>query len=233
MSIYKNENFITGQIAVYKTDKKLVEFIDQLNPAPLQDYAAIHAGVTRPCINAEGRRVYSNIGIVVQNYGDKQDGKSIRAKANISPEEALYVALNSQGAVMGLLPVFEYKTMKIFGEADNYGYSHVTHLRIVKHPAIDQDGTPRRYAWEISVENGKGRKGHNKQGGTYCISGSYLKEKQVSVFLSELDFYKMTCALQRYITQWENAYAPKLIRDARAIKEAERTAFAETRQGGQ
>ena len=35
--------YISRQIAVYKTDKKLVELTDKLNPAPLELYARIHA----------------------------------------------------------------------------------------------------------------------------------------------------------------------------------------------
>ena len=44
----QGQDRITGQIAVHKTDKKLLEFIDGLNLAPLHDYAAIHAGAVRP-----------------------------------------------------------------------------------------------------------------------------------------------------------------------------------------
>ena len=228
MSVYNDDSLIMGQIAVYKTDKKLVEFIDQLNAAPIQDYAAVHAGTVRPTQTAEGKRIYSNIGIVVQNYGNKENGKSIRAKANISPEEALFIALKCQSFV----PMFDFKTMKIYGEPDGAGYALVTHLHIVRHPDVGTDGEARRYPWEISVENGKGKKGYNKQGGTYCVSGSYVKEKQVSIYLSELDFFKMTCALLRFITQWENAHAPKLIREGRLAREASWAAYAKSQRNG-
>ena len=229
MSVYNNDSLILGRIAVYKTDKKLVEFIDQLNPAPIQDYAAVHAGSVRPTTSTDGKRIYSNIGIVIQNYGKKENGKSIRAKANISPEEAMYIALKCQRFVSE----FEFKTTKIFGEPDASGYSHVTHLNIIRHPDIAKDGEAWRYPWEISVENGKGKKGHNKQGGTFCVSGTYVKEKQVSIYLSELDFFKMSCALSRFITQWENAHAPKLIREGRLAREASWAAYAKGQRNGQ
>ena len=37
------QNYISRQITVYKTDKKLIEFIDKLKPAPTDFYAHIHS----------------------------------------------------------------------------------------------------------------------------------------------------------------------------------------------
>ena len=37
--------YISRQISVYKTDKKLVEFLDKLKPAPTDYYAHIHSFV--------------------------------------------------------------------------------------------------------------------------------------------------------------------------------------------
>ena len=62
---YISREFISRQISVYKTDKKLVELIDKLNPAPLELYAHIHA---RGDDAGDNRRVYSNIGIILQDY---------------------------------------------------------------------------------------------------------------------------------------------------------------------
>ena len=41
------QNYISRQITVYKTDKKLIEFIDKLKPAPTDFYAHIHSSEIR------------------------------------------------------------------------------------------------------------------------------------------------------------------------------------------
>ena len=84
-----NDNgYISRQISVYKTDKKLVELIDKLNPAPLELYAHIHA---RGDDTGDNRRVYSNIGIILQDYSAGTGQNTRRATANLLPSEVAYI----------------------------------------------------------------------------------------------------------------------------------------------
>jgi hypothetical protein len=124
MNDNQNQERITGQIAVHKTDKKLLEFIDGLNYAPVQDYAAIHAGAVRP-FEKEGQRVYSVIRLVAQDYSRK-DENSVRARANIAPEEAIYIA----EAIKSGVKDFKFEAVKIFGNSDTQGFCPMTKLWI-------------------------------------------------------------------------------------------------------
>ena len=203
---------ITGQIAVHKTDKKLVEFIDNLNPAPLHDYAAIHAGTVRP-YEKDGQRIYSVIRIVAQDYSRKGE-HSVRAKANIAPEEALYIAERIKAGVKD----FKFEAVKIFGNPDNQGYCPMTKIWINRSEKT-ADGETMTRPWKVDIENGKGRKAHGKNGGAYCQGGSYVLEKKVFLNFSDYEFFKLLSAVERYIRVWEIVHGAKLVREGRPARD--------------
>ena len=106
------KNYISRQISVYKTDKKLVEFIDKLKPAPAEYYAHIHSFGDK---DESGVKQISCIGITLQNYTNGT-GKNIkRVSANISPYEAEYIFNQLQNAVQE----FNFQQEKIFGTLTN------------------------------------------------------------------------------------------------------------------
>ena len=67
MSQYRIQN----QIAVYKTNKKLVEFNDKLKAAPVEYYGHIHAQGEK--LN-DGSRPRSCIGMILQDYSKGTGG---------------------------------------------------------------------------------------------------------------------------------------------------------------
>ena len=201
------QNYISRQIAVYKTDKKLVELVDKLNPAPLELYAHIHAHGDDA---EDGRRVYSNIGVVLQDYSSGTGTNTKRATANLLPDEALYIFSRVQNGV----ETFEFHTDKIFGQPDKDGRSQVTKLT-VKRANIGSDGKTRRFPWYIEIENGTGIPAKTQIGGTYCQPGSFVSAVKLFANLNDLDFFKLFCRASQYITAWELANAPALIRQAR------------------
>ena len=205
---------ITGQIAVHKTDKKLLEFIDSLNPAPVQDYAAIHAGATRP-YEVNGQRVYSVIRIVAQDYSRKGE-LSTRVKANIAPEEALYIAEQTKHGVKE----FKFEAVKIFGNPDSDGYCPMTKLWISRSETTG-DGEILTRPWKVDIENGKGMKVSGKNGGAYCQIGTYVLEKKVYLNFTDLEFFKLMCAVERYVCIWEVVHGAKLLKDGRAARDAQ------------
>ena len=203
---------ISGQIAVHKTDKKLLEFIENLNLAPVQDYAAIHAGVVRPC-EKDGQRVYSVIRLVAQDYSRKGE-PSVRVKVNISPEEALYIAHMLKTGVQD----FKFEAIKIFGNPDKGGYCPMTKLWINRNATTDS-GEAIKYPWKVDIENGRGRKAQGKNGGAYCLGGSYVLDKKVFLNFTDYEFFKLFCAVERFITVWEMVHGAKLIKDGRAARD--------------
>ena len=108
------QNYISRQITVYKTDKKLIEFIDKLKPAPTDFYAHIHSFGDK---DEEGVKQTSCIGIVLQDYSKGTVKQTIRVMANISPDEAEYILTQLQNKVSN----FELKQEKIFGTPDKQG----------------------------------------------------------------------------------------------------------------
>jgi hypothetical protein len=217
MSENRQADRITGQIAVHKTDKKLLEFIDSLNLAPMQDYAAIHAGAVRP-FEKDGQRVYSVIRIVEQDYSRKGE-PSVRVKANIAPEEALYIAEMVKSGVKD----FKFEAVKIFGNPDNNGFCPMTKLWINRSETTNT-GEALNRPWKVDIENGKGKKAHAKNGGAFCQSGSYILEKKVFLNFTDYEFFKLLCAVERYISIWEMVHGAKLIKEGRAERDKQYTA---------
>ncbi len=201
------QNYISRQISVYKTDKKLVELLDKLNSAPFDSYAHIHA---QGDDDGSGRRTYSNIGIVVQDYSAGKGTNTKRATGNLTPDEVQYIFSRVQNGVS----TFDFHTDKIFGTPNDQGYASVTKLSI-KRADIGSDGKPRRYPWYVEIENGKGKPQKTQIGGTFCQQGSYVSETKVFANLSDLDFYKLFCHAVSYIQAWELSTAPAMIRQAR------------------
>jgi hypothetical protein len=209
---HQTQDRITGQIAVHKTDKKLLEFIDNLNPAPMQDYAAIHAGAVRP-YEKDGQRVYSVIRIVAQDYSRKGE-PSVRAKANIAPEEALYLYETIKSGAKD----FNFEAVKIFGSPDKQGFCPMTKLWISRSETT-HSGEALTRPWKVDIENGKGRKAHGKNGGAFCQSGSYVLEKKAFLNFTDCEFFKLLCAVERYIRIWEMVHGAKLLKDGRSARD--------------
>jgi hypothetical protein len=210
----QTQDRITGQIAVHRTDKKLLEFIDGLNSAPLQDYAAIHAGVVRP-YEKDGQRVYSVIRIVAQDYSRKGE-PSVRAKVNIAPDEAFYITEMVRNGVKD----FKFEAVKIFGNPDNKGFCPMTKLWISRSETT-ADGEALNRPWKVDIENGKGRKANGKNGGSYCQSGSYVLDKKVFLNFTDYEFFKLMLAVERYIHLWEIINGSKLIKAGREMRDTQ------------
>lgn len=207
-----NDNsYISRQISVYKTDKKLVELIDKLNPAPLNLYAHIHAHGDD---TGDTRRMYSNIGIILQDYSAGTGKNTKRATANLLPSEVAFIFNQVRLGVVQ----FDFHTDKIFGTPDASGRSLVTKLTI-KRANVGLDGKPRRYPWYIEIENGTGIPQKTQIGGTYCQANSFVSGTKVFANLNDLDFFKLFCDADKYVTAWELAHAPGLIRNARKVIE--------------
>ena len=79
-----------------------------LKDTPEKSYAHIHAQADEA---PDGRKIYSNIGIVLQDYSAGTGDSTVRVTANISPDEAQYIHSRAQACV----EKFEFAASKIFG----------------------------------------------------------------------------------------------------------------------
>lgn len=149
------------QIAVYKTDKALLELVDSLKPAGASYPAHIHAS------GEEDEEGYSLIRLQMVDYSAGTGQKSVSVYANISPDEALYL----YSRIFSGVQTFFMSRQKIFGEAKKEGYANVTKLMVSRYET-DSAGKKRAYPWSVQIQNGIGIKGKNSNGGTYCKKDS-------------------------------------------------------------
>lgn len=210
------QNYISRQITVYKTDKKLIEFIDKLKPAPTDYYAHIHSFGDK---DEDGVKQISCIGITLQDYTAGTGENIKRVTANISPDEAEYIYIQIKNGVTE----FSFAQEKIFGEPDQNGKSKVTKLRILR-ASHGSDGKPRKYPWYVEVANGTGEKAKTEKGGIFIKSNSYQEDKKVYLNLNDIDFFKLFSRVSKYIIAWEATVAPHIIMSGKqAIAEAQET----------
>lgn len=199
--------YISNQIAVYKTNKVLVEFRDKLKVASLANYAHIHADGEKA---DDGTRRTSLIGILMKDYSKGTGDNAITVKANISPEEMRFLFSRLKAG----FPVIDFKQDKIFGSPDAKGYSQVTKLRLARLEK-DSKGNIRNYPWYIEIENGNGIAVKNNNGGTYIKSNSFVSLAKTYANLSDLDIFKLLGRTDAYIDAWEKTIGPKLITQAK------------------
>ena len=109
-----DNGWIQNQIAIYMTNKKLVEFNDKLKPAPIEYYGHIHAQGEKL---EDGSRPRSCIGMVLQDYSNGTGDKTVRVMANLSPEFFPYALSRAEQGVER----FEFTEEKIFGKPDEKG----------------------------------------------------------------------------------------------------------------
>lgn len=205
-----NEPYVSTQISVLKTDRKLVAFYDKLRFAPASNYAQIHA-------NGEylenNRKVRSLIGLKVLDYSNGTGpNQTVTTKANISPDEAEFILSRLTAG----FPTFEFRQDKIFGNRDQEGYSPVTKLRITR-AVEDYRGTPLRIPWRIEIENGRGIAVQNSSGGTYMQKDSFQSRVKASINVSDLDMFKLMNRVVRYVHMWEATVSPVLIRNGKQL----------------
>lgn len=187
----------SAQIAVYKTDKALLELSDSLKPACRLFPAHMHASGEKA---EEGER--SLIRLNMLDYSKGTGENTVSVFANISPEEARYI----YSALFNHLLDFEYVQDKIFGEPNEEGYSFVTKLQIRRYET-DSQGKKRNYPWFVEIQNGKGIADVNSNGGTYCRKNSYFCEKAVKLFICDRDMFVLFCRANSYIDVFEQEIA--------------------------
>lgn len=189
---------VSGQIAVYKTAKALLELSDSLKPASHLFPAHIHAAGEKA---ENGERSLIRLNMLDYSAPGNQ-AESIYVYANISPEETIYI----YSALFSHLLDFDFPQDKIFGEPDENNYSIVTKLQIKRYDT-DKQGQKRTYPWYVEIQNGIGIAVKNANGGTYCQKDSYICEKTVHLFINDKDMFGLFRKANAYICVFEAEYA--------------------------
>ena len=97
---------------------------------------------------------------------------------------------------------------------DKDGYAQVTKFKLIR-ATKDAKGNVRKLPWYIEVENGKGIPVQNANGGTYMKPNSFVSTGKAYANMSDLDLYECLSRVGSYISCWEMAMAPYLIKKAK------------------
>lgn len=187
-----DKNYITSQIDVYKNQDRLLEFLDKLQPAPIQYYGHIHADNHT---DAGGFRRISCIGLHAKL--GKEDS-AVDVDANILPFEAdlLYrKALICPKA-------FEFKSIKKYDSPltkatyeKPLGGGNVKGANlIITRKSTDHHGAPLNNPWTVTIEN-------------FLYKGG---KRSVTVWLSDRDFTRCLYSVTHFVQMWEVAKGWKL-----------------------
>lgn len=193
---------VSNQIAVVKTDKALLELVDKLKPAGRRFPAHLHAACED---DEDGER--SLICMQAVDYSKGTGKKSVSVYANISPDEAQYI----YSRVFCGMETFVFSQDKIFGDKNKDGYAKMTKLYITRSPR-SKDGKAMERPWYVNIRNGMGIPKKNSKGGTYCESGSFVNDKEVSLNLKDAEFFRLFCRADAWIRAFEQEYSFRMRR---------------------
>ena len=212
------KEYITNQIAVYKTNKKLIEFKDKLRYSSILKYAHIHSYGEK---DDKGRNINSNIGMLLQDYSNGTGDNTVKVEFNIAPSDVKFIFSRLKIGQAN----FELKQDKISPITNEQGKNFVSKL-IIKRATVGPDGKTRIYPWTISVENGYGEAAKAETGGTYIKPNSYKKEKSVFININDIDLFKLLDSSNTFIEVWEKHYGEVLLemkeRTLSAMKDEEK-----------
>lgn len=203
------QNIPTDQICKLQNDKKLISFHDRLRAALPTNYGQLHC---KGEYSENNRKVNSLIGVSIQDYSNGTGERNIITHFNLAPEQVQFFLTR---ITAGFLE-YEWNTSKIFGEADQNGYSTAQQFIISRHSRTT-NGQEMKNPWRVQIVNGRGIKAFNKNGGSYIRSGSFVTEKTAFIQLTDMDLYQLLKRVDAYITQWENCIATPLFTNGKQL----------------
>lgn len=207
-----NQNYqqqSSNQICKIQTNRKLIALYDKLRYAAWTNYAQLHA-------NGEymenGRKVNSLIGVTIQDYSNGTGNQNIITQFNLKPEQIQFFLTRISAGFQD----FEWPNEKIFGDPDAEGYSPAQKFFISRHP-YDKDGKAMNRPWFIHIQNGKGIKLKNPNGGSYMQAQSFKPQKTAFIRLLDDEIFSLFKRADSYITNWEASIAPSLIQNGKQM----------------
>lgn len=200
----KEKNFgPSHQIHIYQTSKKLLEFTNKLVVTDIDSYAHVHS-------QGGGGSIPSRIGLQLQDYSAGKGEANIKLFANISPSEIAYLLMLMKRGEKEI----NFTQQKIIAaKKGNDGRAPVTKLEIVR-TEKDKSGNERRLKWFVRITNGTGIPEETSTGGVQCKPGSFTKEKEAYINLSDEDMFNALYEVDRFIKLWEMVNAIPVIKAA-------------------
>lgn len=207
-----NQNYqpqCSNQISKIQTNRKLIALYDKLQYAAFSNYAQLHAKGEH---SENDRKIKSLIGVTIQDYSNGTGEQNIIAHFNLEPEQLQFFLTRISAGFQD----FDWTSEKIFGAPDEQGYSHAQKFFISRHP-YDKDGKVMNRPWFIHVQNGKGIKVQNPNGGSYMQAQSFRPQKTAFIRLLDDEIFSLFKRADSYITNWEASIAPSLIQNGKQM----------------
>lgn len=210
------------QMSCFINNKAVIELMNKFVPAKPGLVSHLHM-MPGDKIENEGYTTASRVGVNLVDYAKE---KSVFVQENISPsqlKELYYEAILKRNDYS-----FSGNGQKIFGMPDEKGYATVRSIHIIRQGSYMNKRTNqvvhKNYPWTIKVQNGKGIKETNRMtGGTSIKKGSFICEKEVSINMTDGDFFALINEAVTYMTAWENYVAHSFVKQNEdAIIEKER-----------
>ena len=200
----KENNFgPSPQIHLYQTSKKLLEFTNKMIVADVSNYGNVHS-------QGGGGNIPSRIGLQLQDYSAGTGDANVKLFANVSPSEIAYLySLAKRGE-----KEINFVQQKIIAaKKGNDGRAPVTKLEIIR-AEKDRNGNERKLKWFIRITNGSGVPEESTTGGIQCKPGSFTKEKEAYINLSDEDMFKALHEVNTFVELWQIANALPVIKAA-------------------
>jgi len=190
------------QIHLYQTNKKLLEFTNKMVVADVDEYAHIHS-------HGKGS-IPSRIGLQLQDYSAGTGEANVKVFANLSPSDISYLLMLMKRGDKEVM----FSQQKIIAvKKDKDGRAPVTKLEIGRADK-DRNGNERKLKWFVKITNGSGIPMETATGGIQCKQGSFTREKEAYINLSDEDMYKALFEVDNFIRLWEMANAIPVIKAA-------------------
>ena len=204
-----DENYISRQICVFKTNKALIEANDKLNFASTQNYAHIHA--SGEIDEESGRKTYSRIGIEMRDYSKGTGDQLIKVSANLTHQDIDYLyCVIARGE-----KIFNFEQCKIFALSPDKQSCKFTRLHIRRFIREQKEGEkPQERFWEISIENGTATPVELKSGGRY--GKDFQVGAKVAIYLTDQEYHDFIYSIHLYCWAWAITISSTLIAEGKA-----------------
>lgn len=185
---FKNQNglgFDFGrQIIIDRRRKTSICFLNHLEPASLANWSQMHATGE----NKKGRKRYSRIKVLGQDYSNGTGNKSVYCSYNLDPADIK----NLRNIVDMRYNQFKTDFYKVMNNGNSI--TPFKRLTITRNPEMNNP-------WCIEIVNGMAQ---NKKPIPDTV-------KTVKQYFDENTFYKMIATVDTFVTLWEYAFVTKLI----------------------
>ena len=167
----------------------------------------------------------SKMCMTVCDYSNKDNGGSVTAKFNFTPNE-----IHEFNLIMKSPGDFNNSFDRIFNAPDKDGLSPVKRLKIQRQSKMP-DGTPSKYPVYIVIENGRAKCNVSKTGMTNFSNQTYICDYKADIRLSYADARSLFRESAEYIERMKLIYAME-IRESKEkanITQADVNALSEQR----